>query len=403
MSVGEIRALGDIADLTIGRTPSRDVAGFWTRQDLTRPFCSIADMTGPRVRPTREGVTQEAVDAGVAKRVKAGTLLMSFKLTVGRVALADVDLYPNEAIVAIEPAEGVDRLYLYFALQAVDFDAITSQAVKGKILNLQTLRSIPVAVPSAGEQRRIVDLLTSADRAVAAATEEHLAAQRLREQLLIDGMRSLAAAPGGKTVKIGDVASTQLGKMLNSASQTGSGTRSYLRAANIPEWGVVDTADLRTMDFSDDELEKFSVQPGDLLVTEGGAAGRCAVYRGEKSMCFQNHIHRVRANTKATTNEFLALVLEHLSLMGQLNRYCSTTTIKMLSASSLKSVEFQLPALVDQSGLVQSVAACTEKVAALRAQRERANQLRDQLLHDLLSGAHTIPESYDRLLAEVAS
>jgi type I restriction enzyme S subunit len=265
------------------------------------------------------------------------------------------------------------------------------------------LLKVQIPLPSVKIQRRIVDLLSAADRAVDTAREEHLAAQRLREHLLIDGMRSLSADPRVRAVKLGDVASTQLGKMLNSASQTGSGARPYLRAANIPDWGMVDTADLRTMDFSDDELEKFSVRPGDLLVTEGGAAGRCAVYRGENAMCFQNAIHRVRANTNTTSNAFLALVLEHLSITGQLDRYCSTTTIKHLSASSLKSVEFQLPAPADQLGLVQSVGACAAKVAALRAQRERASQLRDQLLHDLLSGAHTIPESYDSLLAKATS
>src|SRR5450759_3559825 len=94
--------LGDVADITIGRTPPRDDPRYWTT-DLTRPFCTIADMDAGVIVPRREGVTAAAETDGRAKRMSAGSLLLSFKLTIGRVGIAGVDLFPNEAIARIEP------------------------------------------------------------------------------------------------------------------------------------------------------------------------------------------------------------------------------------------------------------------------------------------------------------
>jgi restriction endonuclease S subunit len=340
--------------------------------------------------------------------IKTGELVyLRQGAAAGVIAVSD-----HEGLVSVNFPVGAisDRAnhdFIRLLLRAPEVQAMFRSASVGTaqpFLSERDFANVPVRYPGSSDvQRRIVDLLSAADQMVEAETAEYRAAQDLRRQLLVDLMRSFAEAPDSKTVKLGDVASTQLGKMLNTASQTGAGARPYLRAANIPDWGMVDTSDLRSMDFSDDELEKFSVQPGDLLVTEGGAAGRCAVYRGSEMVCFQNAIHRVRADSKATSNEFIALVLEHLSLTGQLDRYCSTTTIKHLSSSSLKSVEFQLPVLDAQSRLIPAVAACTASVDTLRTRCDKASQLRDQLLHDLLSGTHTIPESYDRFLVETSA
>ena len=95
-------ALGDVAEIAIGRTPPRDEPRYWTN-DLTRPFCTIADMGDGTILPGREGVTEAAEVDGKAKRMPAGSLLLSFKLTIGRVGIAGVDLFPNEAIARVEP------------------------------------------------------------------------------------------------------------------------------------------------------------------------------------------------------------------------------------------------------------------------------------------------------------
>lgn len=97
--------LGEIAELTIGKTPPRDKSVYWDAES-NLPFCTIADMIEPVVCETRESISSRAVAEGKAKLFPAGTLMMSFKLTIGKIAFAGVDLWPNEAIVGIDPHDG---------------------------------------------------------------------------------------------------------------------------------------------------------------------------------------------------------------------------------------------------------------------------------------------------------
>lgn len=176
--------LGDIAKLQIGRTPPRSSAKYWST-NLERPFCTIADLKGRYCRPVREGVTELAEQEGKAKRILAGTLLMSFKLTIGRVAFADCDLFPNEAIVSILPDHrAVTAKFLYYFLGSQDLTRESGQAVKGKTLNGASLRSIEVLMPPLPEQREIVDLMDAVERQVESVTSQRDAALKLRTGVL---------------------------------------------------------------------------------------------------------------------------------------------------------------------------------------------------------------------------
>jgi restriction endonuclease S subunit len=152
--------LGETSLITIGRTPPRKERKYWTT-DLTNPFCTIADMDALMLNPSREGVTQTAITEGKAKRVPAGSLLMSFKLTIGRVGFATRDIYPNEAIAWIKVTDSrVNERFLALWLGSQDLTAGSGRAVKGDTLNSESLRAISFPVPSLAVQRRIVDLMT---------------------------------------------------------------------------------------------------------------------------------------------------------------------------------------------------------------------------------------------------
>jgi len=180
----ETRPLGDLANLTIGRTPSRRVPEYWT-EDLTFPFCTIADMTARIVLPGREGVSQTAIDDGKARRVTAGTLLMSFKLTIGKMGFAGLDLFPNEAIVGIEPtSDAISSDYLFLYLGEQDFSRLTGKATKGSTLNSSSLARIPVSFPPAEDQQRIIDLIGCVDDFTEQAEKSRSHAQSLRSSLL---------------------------------------------------------------------------------------------------------------------------------------------------------------------------------------------------------------------------
>jgi type I restriction enzyme S subunit len=93
--------LGNIADLSFGATPSRNIPQFWADPPNGIRWASIADLRQDPVIETAEMISLAGARAISARCVPAGTPLMSFKLTIGRVAIAGEDLYTNEAIVAV--------------------------------------------------------------------------------------------------------------------------------------------------------------------------------------------------------------------------------------------------------------------------------------------------------------
>ncbi len=88
-------------------------------------------------------------------------MLFSFKLTIGKMALAGIDLYTNEAIASLIPKDELqlNREYLWAALRSVDLAEGSSHAVKGKTLNQDTLTTIKIPFPPLAEQQRIVAVL----------------------------------------------------------------------------------------------------------------------------------------------------------------------------------------------------------------------------------------------------
>lgn len=180
------KTLGEVSELQMGRTPSRREPTYWTR-DLDFPFCTIADMDSKFVDPKREGVTKLAIHDGKAKVAKGGTLLMSFKLTIGRMGFAARDIYPNEAIVMINANETeVLNDFLFLALGLMDLTEGSGRAVKGSTLNSGSIAAISLSIPPLTEQNRIIEILSLLDDMVNRARQALEQSSTLRSGLLSD-------------------------------------------------------------------------------------------------------------------------------------------------------------------------------------------------------------------------
>ncbi|CAN5219675.1 restriction endonuclease subunit S [soil metagenome] len=151
--------LDELVDLEIGKTPSTKEPGFWADQDAGMPWVSIGDMPAVGiVSKTGRRISMRAAE-GVFKRgpAPAGTLLMSFKLSIGKVALLNEPAYFNEAVVAIRPEHPEVRDYLMHCLRGIELHADTNAAIKGSTLNSSSLQRLPIPLPPLPEQRRIVE------------------------------------------------------------------------------------------------------------------------------------------------------------------------------------------------------------------------------------------------------
>ncbi|MEM3374140.1 MAG: restriction endonuclease subunit S, partial [Candidatus Woesearchaeota archaeon] len=161
----EVVKLGDIVNYDLGRTPARKENNFWTNGNI--PWVSIADMKDNiKIYFTKEMITDYALKKVFRGRlVKKGTLLMSFKLTIGRTAFLGIDATHNEAIISIYPKKNASDNYLYYYLPSIDYSLYKDRAIKGNTLNKSKLNKILIPLPPLQEQEKIAYVLSTIQEA----------------------------------------------------------------------------------------------------------------------------------------------------------------------------------------------------------------------------------------------
>lgn len=149
----------DLVHFHLGKTPPSKDTRYWSMNENDFPWVSIADMTEyGTVIKTKKKVTKDAMK-NIFKRdlVKMGTLIMSFKLTIGRTSILGLDSYHNEAIISIYPFAGVLQKYLFYFLPIFSSWGDKRNAIKGATLNSGKLLSLPIPLPPLPEQKVIVE------------------------------------------------------------------------------------------------------------------------------------------------------------------------------------------------------------------------------------------------------
>lgn len=293
----------------------------------------------------------------------------------------------------IRPLESVLPDFLTYALLSHQ-DALRAgtQGTTVPHVNGSQFRSLLLAVPDLEVQRRLVDLLQAADRRIDAQEELVRARRAARWALLVSMIEAHSA-----TRRLCDVADVQLGKTINPREADLEPKHAYLRTANVLD-GTVSLDDLKQMHFSTSDLCKYQILKDDVLVLEGGDAGRTALYGGDDPMPYQNHIHRVRAKTGEILPQYLALAIEYSWRSGQLEALCGQTTIKSLPIGKFREFQILCPLLADQQRLVDVVSAAEGAMRNDETALVSMRKARAELLHELLSGNHRIPETYDDVL-----
>ena len=150
----------NIVSMTIGKTPARGEQTYWINGKNN--WVSISDMVdGGSISTTKEKVSDLAVKEVFSAPIsEKGSLLMSFKLSIGKTSILDIDAYHNEAIITISPIidkEYAMRNYLFKVLPLIANLGESKDAIKGKTLNSKSLSNLLIPLPPLQEQQRIIE------------------------------------------------------------------------------------------------------------------------------------------------------------------------------------------------------------------------------------------------------
>ena len=186
---------------------------------------------------------------------------------------------------------------------------------------------------------------------------------------------------GWEYKKLGEVASSELGKTLNRSKDTGK-LYPYICAVNVL-WDMIDLTILKHAFFEKEEIDRYSVRKGDLLVCEGGDTGRSAIWEKEEPVLYQNALHRVRFTTEMEAR-FAMYCLWHLKNNGQIDqKYSKGVTIKHLVKSSLLSIELPVPPLSTQQSIVSELDKINELISLKKEQLKDYDNLAQSIFYEM--------------------
>ena len=163
-----IYKLSDIFDLQMGKTPTRSDLSYW--QNGSYDWISISDLNTDRkyISDTKERITTKAVRESGIKKIPANTVIMSFKLSIGKTAITSHDMFSNEAIMAFIDRKviRINPDYIYYLLHALDWNKRANKAVKGRTVNKKIISQTQVNIPDYQTQLRIVKIMDSTRKRV---------------------------------------------------------------------------------------------------------------------------------------------------------------------------------------------------------------------------------------------
>jgi len=153
-------------------------------------------------------------------------------------------------------------------------------------------------------------------------------------------------------VKLSDIAVSELGKTLDKGKNSGT-PHNYLCAFNV-KWCSFDLFVIKKILLEKEELERYKVRKGDLLICEGGDVGRAAIWESDQDIYYQNALHRVRF--KDEINQYFYLyVLQYYKSLGMIDDVSGGVTIKHFTQNSMKKLSFPLPPIKEQQRIVSAI------------------------------------------------
>lgn len=343
--------LSDICDVVLGRTPSRSSAALWDRDRTTgNVWVSIADISGVSdkwILDSKEYVS--ASGAEQCKRVTKGTLLASFKLSLGKLAIAGCDLFTNEAIAALpilDPSR-IDRDYLYYYLMAFDWEKYAAQDDKlmGLTLNKAKVRQIPVSFPKdVQEQRRIVALLDEAFAAIDQAIENTKRNIENAKELFDSYLNEVFTKKGEGWVENRLI---DLADFIDYRGRTPNKVPAGIRlitAKNI-KMGYLqdDPAEYIATDEYDTWMSRGIPEYGDVLFTTEAPLANVAQLNTTDRVAFAQRVIILQPKSQQLSGDFLKYALLSQPVQADIYRNATGATVTGIKSKLLKEIVVPYP------------------------------------------------------------
>ncbi len=341
---------------------------------------------GTRVVQKKDGGTIYPVYGGGGATFKMDTYNREDCLVVARFAMSKQctrfvkgKFFLNDSGLTVSSNDfALNQNYLDKVIVSLNDNIYNSgKGVAQKNLDMKEFKNLQIPIPPLATQQQIVSELDLLSHILDQKRQQLKEYDALAESIFYDMFGDPVENPKGWEVKMwGDLFETKLGKMLDKNKQRSQDRKlPYLANVNV-QWGYFDLTNLKTMTFSQEEESKFEILNGDLLLCEGGEAGRCAIWKfGTTEIKYQKAVHRARPKSKNVEVVYISHFIQKLRERGGLKDYLTKATIEHLTGEKLKKLPIPLPPLDLQRSFAAKIESIEHQKQLLRASIKETEML----------------------------
>ena len=372
-------SLGDICDIKIGRTPPRKQPQ-WFSESHGMKWVSIKDMgnTGKYISQTSEFLTVDAIKKFNIPIIPAGTLLMSFKLTVGRLGFTEYDMCSNEAIaqLSIKDPDIVDKNYLYYYLKNFNFGSLSSTSSIATAVNSKTVKNMSVNLPPLDQQKKIANILGSLDEKIELNCRMNETLEQLGQTLFCHYFVDNPEAKSWDKKPLDEIANFLNGLAMQKYPKiNGQPTLPVIKIREMSS-GITNSTDIASANIP----EEYIVHNGDLLFSWSGTLMVKFWSGGDGAL--NQHLFKVTSDkypewlyyywTKYHLDQFISIAKSKATTMGHIQR------------KHLKQADVIVPPNIEE--MTSEFTPIIDQIKTNLFETNSLVNIRDALLPKLISG-----------------
>ena len=374
--------LGDICEIVSGSTPKSNVDEYWDGDIKWITPAELSDDSYIIYDSVRK-ITDIGVKKTALKPFPAGTVILSSRAPIGKVAIAGCEMYCNQGFKNLICSEVINNRFLFWFLKGhTEYLNSLGRGATFKEISKQIVENIEIDVPNMEEQLRAVNQFEKIRGMILLRKQQlteldTLVKARFVEMFGVYPDNSM----GWKTCTIRDiVADVRYG---SSRPAVDGGKYPYLRMNNITYAGELDLSDIKRINVPESELPKCTVRRGDVLFNRTNSkelVGKTCVYNRDEMMVLAGFVIRVRVNERILP-EFLSAFLNADFSKQMLLGMCKTAIGQVnINAQEMQSIGLYLPPIDMQRQFVQFKEQVNQTKSVVQKALEEAQTLFDSLM-----------------------
>ena len=354
--------LEDLFDLQMGKTPARNNPEYWNSEDYK--WISIGDLSrsGKYIQDTKEYLSKKAVDESGITIIPAGTVVMSFKLSIGKTAIVSEPMFSNEAIMSFRDKRVVDLLpdYIYYMFLGRDWDVGTNKAVMGKTLNKATLSKIKVRVHSITEQKEIVQILDKVNAVIEARQLELEKLDTLIKARFVEMFGDpVRNEKKWQTKALEDACKSIVDCPHSTPSYTSEDTGFMCIRTSIVKKNRIKWEDIEYIPEEEyiQRIQRKKPEKGDVVYTrEGAILGIAAVIDRDCNVALGQRSMLLSPDRAFCTPEFISVAMNFNSFLDNALKGMSGSASPHINVGDIKAFKMILPPITQQEAFSTFVA-----------------------------------------------